>query len=221
VDGGVGVPKRRRVNNLLALAVLSALVQRPAHPYELGRVLRDWGKDQDMGIKWGSLYTVVRNLDKHGLIAATHSDREGARPERTVYEITDEGRAELLDWARELLAEPEPEHPRFTAGLSVLAVLPPAEVIELLSRRLDGLQADLTARRAALAGHAAEIPRLFLVENEYELALREAEATWVRTLLDELRSGTYPGLVEWTAWHTTGELPAEVMRLAGRNPEPD
>lgn len=213
--------RRRRVANLLALAVLSALAQRPAHPYELGRVLRAWGKDQDMGIKWGSLYTVVRNLDRHGLIAAAHSDRDGARPERTVYEITDEGRTELLDWTRELLAEPEPEHPRFTAGLSVLAVLPPAEVIELLDRRLDGLEADLVARRAALAGHAAEIPRLFLVENEYELALREAETTWVRALLGELRSGTYPGLAEWAAWHTTGELPSEVTQLAQRSDDTD
>jgi DNA-binding PadR family transcriptional regulator len=207
------VPKRRRVGNLLALAVLSALAQRPAHPYELGRVLREWGKDQDMGIKWGSLYTVVRNLDKHGLIAAAHSSREGARPERTVYEITGEGRAELLDWARELLAEPEPEHPRFTAGLSVLAVLPPDEAIDLLARRLAALEADVAARRTALTGYAATIPRLFLVEGEYELALREAEAGWVRGLLDELRSGSFPGLAEWSAWHTTGELPAEVTRL--------
>ena len=209
--------KRRRVANLLALAVLSALAQRPAHPYELGRVLRDWGKDQDMGIKWGSLYTVVRNLDKHGLIAAAHSSREGARPERTVYEITDEGRDELIDWARELLAEPETEHPRFTAGLSVLAVLPPAEVIELLGRRLDALEADLAARRAALAGYAAEIPRLFLVEGEYELAIREAETAWVRGLLDELRSGSYPGLAEWAHWHATGDLPSEVTQLAERS----
>jgi hypothetical protein len=78
-----------------------------------------------MPIKWGSLYTVVRNLDRHGLVEAAQSSRHGARPERTVYRITDDGRAELVDWVRELVSTPEPEQPRFTAGLSVLTALPP------------------------------------------------------------------------------------------------
>src|SRR5215470_10266992 len=128
---------RRRVGNLLALAVLSALVERPMHPYEMASVLRARGKDQDMPIKWGSLYTVVGNLAKHGLIEVAGNERSGARPERTVYRITDAGRAELADWVRELLGTPEREQPRFEAGLSVLGVLPPAEAIALLRARRD------------------------------------------------------------------------------------
>src|SRR3954471_24483675 len=102
---------KRRVGNLLALAVLSALGQRPMHPYEIATTLRGQGKDQDMEIKWGSLYTVVRNMEKHGLIAAVESSREGRRPERTFYRITDDGRAEMVDWARELVSTPVTEHP--------------------------------------------------------------------------------------------------------------
>ena len=79
-----GVAKRRKVSNMLALAVLSVLAQRPMHPYEIATALRAWGKDQDMEIKWGSLYTVVGNLDKHGMIAVVESVRDGRRPERTV-----------------------------------------------------------------------------------------------------------------------------------------
>ncbi|MEK8109654.1 PadR family transcriptional regulator [Micromonospora sp. M12] len=105
------MPKRRKVGNLLALAVLSALVQRPMHPYEIATTLRSWGKDQDMEFKWGSFYTVIRNMDKHGMVEAVESLREGRRPERTVYRITDAGRAELVDWARELVSTPMPEHP--------------------------------------------------------------------------------------------------------------
>ena len=33
--------EKRKVSNLLALAVLSYLTQGPMHPYELGRTLRD------------------------------------------------------------------------------------------------------------------------------------------------------------------------------------
>src|SRR5664279_2076866 len=116
---GDPMAQRRKVSNLLALAVLSVLVERPMHPYEMATVLRDRGKDQDMKIKWGSLYTVVQNLEKHGLIEAGDSERRGGRPERTLYRITPAGRDELEDWVRELVSTPETEYPRFEAGLSL------------------------------------------------------------------------------------------------------
>ncbi|WP_341716743.1 helix-turn-helix transcriptional regulator [Micromonospora sp. FIMYZ51] len=212
--------RRRKVNNLMALAVLSVLAHRPMHPYEIATALRGWGKDQDMPIKWGSLYTVVGNLDRHGFIAAVQSVRAGRRPERTVYRITDAGRAELVDWARELLATPMAEYPRFRAGLSVLAALHPDEAVELLRQRLDQVAGNVAAARAALAEHARDVPRLFLVESEYDLALREAEATWIRAVLAELDAGTFPGLDQWRAFHDTGELPAELAALADRTSAP-
>ena len=107
---------KRKIANTLALAVLGLLQERPMHPYEMASVLRERGKDQDMPIKWGSLYTVVANLEKHGLVAATGSVRQGGRPERTVYAITDAGRAELTDWVRELLADPERRSALAAAG---------------------------------------------------------------------------------------------------------
>lgn len=208
------VAERRKVANLLALAVLSALTQRPMHPYEIATALRNWGKDQDMQIKWGSFYTVIRNMEKHRMIVAVESVREGRRPERTVYRITDCGRAELVDWARELVSTPIPEHPRFRAGLSVLAVLHPDEAERLLRQRLESLDENLTAARDALVAHGRRVPRLFLIESEYDLAIQEAEAAWVRSLLAELTSGTYPGLDAWRAFHETGEVPAELAEPA-------
>ena len=100
---------KRKVNNLLALAVLSVIVERPMHRYEIASMLRDRGKDRDMDIKWGSLYTVVQNLDKAGFLEVAGNERDGARPERTIYRITAAGRAEMIDWTRELIAVPEPE----------------------------------------------------------------------------------------------------------------
>lgn len=204
----MAVAKRRRVGNLLALAVLSALVERPMHPYEMATVLRERGKDHDMPIKWGSLYTVVQNLEKHGLIRVAGSDRDGARPERTSYALTEAGRDELVDWVRELVSTPERELPRFKAGLSVLGILPPAEVAALLRQRLDVLEAQLASARAELARFTAELPRVFLIEAEYDLALRAAEGAWIRSLLDELTTGTLPGLADWQSWHDNDLPPA-------------
>jgi DNA-binding PadR family transcriptional regulator len=207
---------RRKVSNLLALAVLGTVVQRPMHPYEMAALLRARGKDEDMEIKWGSLYTVVRNLAKHGFLEVAGSTREGARPERTVYRITEAGRVELVDWVRELVSTPQSEHPKFKAGLSVLGVLTPAEATILLRQRLDAMERANAGLRESLARHGREVPRLFLVEGEYELAVREAELAWVRSLIDELISGSFPGLAGWRAWHETGELPPEIAELAER-----
>ena len=202
------VARRRKVGNLLALAVLSAVVQRPMHPYEMASVLRERGKDQDMKIKWGSLYTVVANLEKNGFLEAIDVTRQGARPERTVYQITDAGRAELVAWTRELIAEPEAEHTRFVAGLSVMAVLDPRDVIDLLGRRLERLTESIDTLQADVQ-HAADVPRLFLIEDEYRIAMTRAEADWTRSLIDELTDGTFPHLDAWQRFHETGQMPAE------------
>ncbi|NKZ04219.1 PadR family transcriptional regulator [Actinomadura latina] len=207
--------KRRKVSNILGLAVLSTVSARPMHPYEMAALMRARGKDRDMDIKWGSLYTVVGNLEKHGFLAVEGSAREGARPERTVYRITDEGLAELADWVRELIAVPEREVPRFEAGLSVLGALGPDEVAGLLRRRLDALERQIAADQAAMAAET-EIPRLFLIEAEYDLAIRRAEAAWVRGFLAEIEDGSLPGLGMWRAFHETGELPPEIAELAER-----
>ncbi len=203
--------KRRAVNNLMALAVLSTVAIRPMHPYEMAAAIRGWGKDQDMPIKWGSLYTVVRNMERHGLLETVESARQGRRPERTVYRITDAGRAEMVDWARELIASPERERPRFLAGLSVMSVLHPDEAITLLRQRLEALESAVRAMRAQ---HYQDVPRLFLVEVEYELALLEAEVAWVGSLLTELESGTFPDIDRWRGFHETGEVPEDLAKLA-------
>ena len=193
--------KQRKVGNLLALAVLSTVIERPMHPYEIASLLRARGKEDDMDIKWGSLYTVVRNLVKHGFLEVVDTERAGARPERTVYRITTAGRDEVVDWVRELVSTPQPEHPKFKAGLSVLSVLGPDEATALLRQRLTAIEQAAAATRAQLA-ELPEVPRLFLVEDEYELAMRDAEAAWVRALIAELESGTFPDLEAWRSVQT-------------------
>jgi len=199
--------KRRKVGNMVGLAVLSVVLERPMHPYEMAAVLKERGKDADMPIKWGSLYTVVANLEKHGFVEAVGSVKDGGRPERTVYRITAAGRDEFEDWVRELVGTLEREPPRFKAGLSMMGVLGPDQAVSLLRQRLAQLDERVETTRAGLARWRRELPRLFLVELEYDLAMTEAEARWVRGFLAELTGGAVPGIEEWRHWYETGELP--------------
>ena len=206
--------KRRKVSNLLALSLLTLLTQRPMYPYEMASMLRERGKDNAIKVNWGSFYTVVQNLEKYGFIEAVEVVREGRQPERTTYQITDAGRAELMDWIRELLSVPEREHSSFEAALGESAVVPPDELIGLLQQRLEALEEANGRLQAELARLVTQLPRLFLIESEYYLAQRRAEEDWVRGLLKEFTGGTFPGLDDWRRFHATGEVPDYVQELA-------
>jgi DNA-binding PadR family transcriptional regulator len=206
--------KRRKVGNLLALSLLTLLTQRPMYPYEMASMLRERGKDNAIKVNWGSFYTVVQNLEKYGFIEAVEVVREGRQPERTTYQLTDAGRAELMDWIRELLSVPEREHSSFEAALGESAVVPPDELIGLLQQRLEALEEANGRLQAELATLVAQLPRLFLIESEYYLAQRRAEEDWIRGLLKEFTGGTFPGLDDWRRFHATGEVPEYVQELA-------
>src|ERR1700737_1901060 len=99
------VAPRTRANPL-ALAVLSCLHERPMHPYEVAQTLRSRAKHESIRLNYGSLYAVVDSLESRQLIRSTGTVREGRRPERTIYELTDEGARELVDWLSDLIATP-------------------------------------------------------------------------------------------------------------------
>lgn len=183
---------RRTVSNPLALAVLAHLVMGPMHPYELGKQLKDTGKDRNIKFNRGSLYMVVEQLLKAGFIAEQETVKDTQRPERTIYALTDTGREEMHDWMRELLRDPAHEYPRFGVALSLIAVLDPAEAVDLLHTRSDALKKDLDETRAMVAKATGDgVQWIFLVEEEYRMSLVEAELRLVEKLTGELAKAEY------------------------------
>jgi DNA-binding PadR family transcriptional regulator len=203
--------RMRKLTNPLGLAVLATLISGPMHPYQIARVLRHRGKDDSIKIRYGSLYTVVQDLERRGFVEAEGTVRAGHRPERTVYRLTDDGHRELEDRIRELISEPVKEYPIFTSALSLVTVVHPEELAGLLAERLQSLEIDIAAS-TGIIDHAVahRLPRLFLLESEYGLAMKRAEAEWVRGLIRELADGTFPDLKFWRTWHETGEFSGEL-----------
>jgi len=194
--------RKRQVGNLLALAVMSYLSQQPMHPYELGRTLTEHGDARSIKFNHGSLYMVVGQLAKAGYITELETSRAGQRPERTVYALTDAGRAEFRDWLRELVSEPQHEYPHFVAALSLIAALPPSDVLPLLRHRLERLRETRAEIRdlidTALAQGVAE---LFLIEEEYRLALLDAETSFVEQLIDKITDSRTDWGRAWAQFH--------------------
>jgi DNA-binding PadR family transcriptional regulator len=201
---------KRKLSNPLALAVLSLLVEKPMHPYEMSSKLRERAKEESIKLNYGSLYSVAESLQRHKLIEVQETVREGRRPERTVYAITDLGRTELVEWLSELFALPVKEYTQFEAALSLMPVLAPDNVLRLLQTRRMRLDVEMVGTRAVLADLTNRgLPYLFAVEADYVLALREAEAKFVDMLIEGIRNGSLDGLAVWQRAHETGELPGE------------
>ena len=194
--------RKRKVGNLLALAVLSYLSRRPMHPYELGRTLLEHGDERSIRFNHGSLYMVVHQLAKAGFVVPQETMREGQRPERTVYAVTDAGRAELHDWLRALVEEPEYEYPHFVAVLSLIAALPPGEVVDLLGARLTKLRDEAAETRRLVAETlSGGVHPLFLVEEDYRLALLDAEIAFVEQFIERITDPETGWQRPWAAFH--------------------
>ena len=178
----------------LALCILELLDERPMHPYELASTMRERHSDEFIRLNFGSLYHTVDGLERDALIVASEREKEGRRPERTIYRLTDAGRDLLLQAVSDILATPRREYLHFSAGLMFMHHLDAARAGQLLEDRASALRAVITKLSNILdelltAGHS----RLALIELEHKIALIESERTWVRKIAKEIRDGS----LEW------------------------
>lgn len=180
-------PPRPSPSGLTVLCLLSA---GPLHPYGMQRLIKSWGKDQVVNIgQRANLYKTIRRLHEAGLIAVRQTERAQQYPERTVYELTEEGRRTGPRWLADMLAAPRNEYPEFPVALSFAMILDPDEVTGVLTQRLAAVQARLTQLGSQLQDYREAVPRIALIETEYQHAVTDAEARWLSSVIDDLKSG--------------------------------
>jgi DNA-binding PadR family transcriptional regulator len=181
----------------IALAALAMLYEAPMHPYRMQQLIKERGKDEVINVgQRASLYQTIGRLEREGLISAQKVTRDENRPERTVYELTDAGRAITLEWMRKILSTPTPEFPEFPAAISFLPLLTPKDVLRQLELRILALQAEIE-RLDEQCRLASAVPRLFLLEMELLRATHATESSWVASVVKDLRSGKLTWSKTW------------------------
>jgi DNA-binding PadR family transcriptional regulator len=174
----------------LALAVLALAVEQPVHPYRMQQLIRQRGKAEVINVGQRSqLYKTIDRLVRDGLLVEHGTERDTARPERTVYAATDAGRRAAVEWTVEMLAAPRRDFPEFTAALAYLPVIDPQAALTALEARLAHQRAERDRLRGELAAVGPTLPRLVLVETEYMIAHLETDVAWIAALVDDLRTG--------------------------------
>ena len=180
----------------LALSTLALLAERPMHPYEMYQLMLQRREDRVVKVSAGSLYRAVERLAADGYIAETGVEREGNRPERTVYAITGAGRDAVRSTLEQMLGEFVNEFPEFPVAVGEAHNLPPERVAELLAERAARIR-EFTAFIDAGLAHIAEkgVARHYVLNVHYTRAMLTAELDWLEHTIDELRSGR----LHWTA----------------------
>lgn len=187
--------KPHRTLTPLALAVLRLLDERSMHPYEMHQLIRDRGTDRVVKVRAGSLYHAVERLHRLGLIEPIGIGREGRRPERTVYAITDNGRDEFVANLRDLIRFPVEEFPVFASALEMIGAIGPSVARRLLEQRTIALEAELAGAEQISGSRAKRgLDRINLIESEYALHMCRAELNWARKVIAEIESGEF-------TWH--------------------
>jgi DNA-binding PadR family transcriptional regulator len=191
----------------LAVAVLSLLHSGPLHPYAMQRLIKLWGKDRVVNVgQRANLYKTIRRLQEAGLVAVLHTERDQRYPERTVYELTDQGRLAAQDWLAQLIAQPRNEFPQFPAALSFVMLLGPEHTLAAMEQRAQALSDRLAEIDADLAQYSGTLPRVTLMDDEYRQAVTAAELTWLQGVIADLKAGTLTWNFEMFA-ELAAELP--------------
>ncbi len=185
----------------LALSILELLDEEPMHPYEMASRMRLRHHDEFIRLNFGTLYHAVEALERDGWVVPAEREKEGRRPERTIYRLTEKGREALTQTVAELLEKPRREYPSFAAGLMFMHHLPAAEAAARLKTRAEALD-GIIDRFGAVLGELLRkgVSRLALIEVEHKIAMLEAERRWVRALASEIEHGK----LEWKAGIDTG-----------------
>ena len=174
------------------LVILGFLKDRPLYGYELKQEIEkrmgDW-----TSIAFGSIYFALNKMAEESLVKKAATEQEGNRPSRTIYEITDSGRAEFDKLLHQLWYKDERQYYEFDIGLFFLHSLPREEVLKALQERISGMEKTLQY----LHSHEEKqfenphIPRLAEAIFSHSALHFQAELEWLQQVMENLKAGIY------------------------------
>ncbi|WP_328754807.1 PadR family transcriptional regulator [Streptomyces sp. NBC_00269] len=178
----------------IRLLVLGAVRQHGrAHGYQVRNDLEYWGAHEWSNAKPGSIYHALKQMAKQGfLVAHEIAPSTAGGPPRTEYEITDKGTEEFLTLLREALVTYDQKPDILSAALGFIVDLPRREAVELLRRRVDGIE---EWRRAVTEYYTPEDgpERLGHIGEIMNFWVHSADtgAEWTRGLIGRIEGGAY------------------------------
>ncbi|MFC5528524.1 PadR family transcriptional regulator [Cohnella yongneupensis] len=174
----------------MKLFILGLLMEKDQHPYEIRQTIKQRNWNISFKLRDGSLYYAVDQLRNDGLIEAIEviPVPGDSRPDKTVYRITEQGKAEFMDlMVHQMEQQSYPQHPIFAAlpfiqyadARTVEALV--EKHLEACACRIERLQTVLDVKRSLLPSGATH-----LIEGMKTFSV--AERLWLENLLRDAKS---------------------------------
>lgn len=171
----------------IRLLILGLVKQGPLHGYEIKRIIEqemaDWSH-----VSVGSIYFALEKMAEEGFLKKNLPEREGNRPARTAYEITEAGNKEFLRLLREVWASPESFRFPLDFGVAFMKELDAEELRDLLNRRiraLEGILEELTRHEREVL-NSPHVPAVARFIFSHHRAHYQAELRWTRDVFSEV-----------------------------------
>ncbi len=150
----------------------------PLHGHQIRQQAQSDRTETWTDIQVGSVYGALKRLASEDLIREVRTEKVGNRPERTVYEITPEGRRALAAIHDAALRELDRHYDPFDLALAQARDVPTEHLEQIVENRIGGLRVQLAAQR-----HAAEAADPYVNEAErlviqHLIVRTEAEIRW-------------------------------------------
>ncbi|MBY0007774.1 PadR family transcriptional regulator [Priestia aryabhattai] len=199
INSNIITMKNKIKKSPLALAILCLLVEEPMHPYRMQQLIKERGKDEVINVRYrNSIYQTIDRLHRDRAIVIQEKKQNEGRPDLIVYEVTEEGREAAYEWIREMLSTPKQEFLEFPAAISFLPLLTPEDVKEQLQKRVLALEQTLAyVEKQMEIATSRGIPRLFLLEVEYQRTMSLAELEWIQSTIDDIQDEKLKWDWEW------------------------
>src|SRR5690349_9530620 len=166
-----------------AHVLLGLLAGGPRHGYELKRA-HDERLPRAKPLAFGQVYATLGRLERDGFVTEAGQDRDGG-PDRTSYELTDEGRRHLDAW----LTAVEPPAPYVTSELlsKVVVALFAADASRagdyLVAQRAAHMSRmrELTTAKTAPGATVGDV-----IAADYAIGHLEADLRWLQTTMSRV-----------------------------------
>jgi DNA-binding PadR family transcriptional regulator len=139
--------KTNRVSSIRLFILGTLATSGPLHGHQIRQQAQNDRAENYTDIKVGSVYGALKRMASEDLIREVRTERVGNRPERTVYEITPEGRRALAAIHDTALLELDRHHDPFDLALAQARHIPEEHLEQVVRNRIGALQVQLASLR--------------------------------------------------------------------------
>jgi len=175
------------------LAILSLIVEKPRHGYEIEQVIEERGMREWTEVGFSSIYYVLKKLEGAGLVHGRLEQQAGRGPARKVYEVTGEGRAAWHQGTIEALSIPQHCNMPFQLGLANLPGLDGDEGVTAVGQYRDSLAGQRDRLHARYKEEGQGAPLHVRAMFDLSLTLIAAELDWIEQFIVAVSEDQVPG----------------------------